>query len=171
MDLWVDPAADEIWGAVGVVESGQNVRDVRPRGPADWERLRQAAAVLSRGASLLAEAPPVGSNGHGLLADADTPGIRTADEIQADIRRDPARFRRAAAALGSAAGEASAAIDARDPDALLEAGGRIDAACEGCHSAYWYPRSPPRTLPSLESFARLGSGAADAGPNPRAPGS
>ena len=35
--------------------------------------------------------------------------------------------------------EALRAIDARDLDAISEAGGTIDAACEGRHLQFWYP--------------------------------
>ena len=31
------------------------------------------------------------------------------------------------------------AIDAKDPNRLLEVGGEIDEACEACHLVYWYP--------------------------------
>ena len=30
----------------------------------------------------------------------------------------------------------------------------IDAACEACHAAYWYPRTPPLPLPDDAAFAR-----------------
>jgi cytochrome c556 len=48
--------------------------------------------------------------------------------------------------LKSAAQAALAAIDAKDADALMNAGGVIDKACEACHMTYWYPnqaRSAP----------------------------
>jgi cytochrome c556 len=35
--------------------------------------------------------------------------------------------------------EALYATDARDLDAISEAGGAIDAACEGCHLQSWSP--------------------------------
>jgi cytochrome c556 len=38
------------------------------------------------------------------------------------------------------------AIDARNVDALLEAGGALDEACETCHTRFWYPKAtaPPQ---------------------------
>jgi hypothetical protein len=30
-------------------------------------------------------------------------------------------------------------VQARDVDALFDAGSRIDAACENCHLPFWYP--------------------------------
>jgi cytochrome c556 len=41
--------------------------------------------------------------------------------------------------LHSTATQALEAIDRRDSEALLQAGGEIDAACEACHLTYWYP--------------------------------
>jgi cytochrome c556 len=35
-----------------------------------------------------------------------------------------------------------AAIEKRDVDAFLEAGGDLDEACESCHRRFWYPKSP-----------------------------
>ena len=32
-----------------------------------------------------------------------------------------------------------AAIDRKDPEALINAGGVMDMACENCHLEYWYP--------------------------------
>ena len=39
----------------------------------------------------------------------------------------------------TAASASLAAIDKRDANALLEAGGDLDEACENCHKRFWYP--------------------------------
>ena len=41
--------------------------------------------------------------------------------------------------LQDAASKALTAIDARNPQGLMDAGGVIDEACEACHVTYWYP--------------------------------
>jgi hypothetical protein len=38
---------------------------------------------------------------------------------------------------------ALAAIDAKDPLALLDAGEQIDTACENCHQVFWFPNAVP----------------------------
>ena len=43
------------------------------------------------------------------------------------------------AKLHDVAMESIAAIDKKNPDALLEAGDHLDKACEECHLVYWYP--------------------------------
>ncbi|MEE2613532.1 MAG: hypothetical protein VX975_06895, partial [Acidobacteriota bacterium] len=46
------------------------------------------------------------------------------------------------------------AVRARDVDALLDGGDRLDVACENCHSRFWYPDNP------------AGSGARETGGSP-----
>ena len=155
MDGWVDPSADRLWGAVGVIETASGLHLRAPHGEAQWKRLRATAERLIAGAEALGRARSVGGEGHGALADASTPGIRTATQIKGDVEADSVRFRAAARRLELAARDAATAIDARNPGALTVAGARMDAACEGCHAAYWYPRTPPAPLPSDEDFARM----------------
>jgi cytochrome c556 len=59
--------------------------------------------------------------------------------MQRLIDSNPGAFARRARVLKSAALKALAAIDAEDADALMNAGGLIDQACEACHLVYWYP--------------------------------
>jgi len=35
--------------------------------------------------------------------------------------------------------KALSAIEAKDTQGLMDAGGTIDEACEACHVTYWYP--------------------------------
>ncbi|MGJ3647675.1 hypothetical protein ACLB0R_04270 [Sphingomonas sp. GlSt437] len=157
MDHLIDPAADALWGSVGTIESARGEERRAPSTRAQWRQIEQHARNLIAGATLLQQPRlPVGMNGHGLLADADTPGIRTAAQIRRDIDANPAHFRQAAERLRLAGVDALAAARARSPQRLLAAGAAIDAACEACHSAYWYPRTPPLPLPSPDAFGRGG---------------
>ena len=154
MDVVVDPSADSLWAAAGTVVTTQGARAHRPRTPKQWEMARSLALKIVEGAKLLQTRRPVGADGHWALADAATPGIRTAAQIEADIAREPQRFYTAAARLQRTAQDAADALGRRDLGAFLDAGARIDAACEACHAAYWYPRDPPRPLPDPAAFAR-----------------
>lgn len=154
MDRVVDPSADRLWAAAGTEVTGKGARAHRPRTARQWDRARGLALNIAEGARLLQTRRPVGGDGHWALADAATPGIRTAAQIEADIARDPKRFYAAAARLQRTAEEAADALGRRDLDAFLDAGARIDAACEACHAAYWYPRDPPRPLPDPAAFAK-----------------
>jgi hypothetical protein len=93
----------------------------------------------------------VGATAHSRLADADTPGTRTAP-------RSPPTFaptRPASPAMPERwkrPRSARAAARARNAEGLITAGAAIDAACEACHAAYWYPRTPPLALPDPDHF-------------------
>jgi hypothetical protein len=154
MDTVVDPSADSLWEAAGTVVTVKGARAHHPRTPKQWETARALALKVVDGARLLQARRPVGENGHWVLADAATPGIRSAAQIDADIARDPKRFYAAAARLEHTAQDAADALGRRDLDAFLDAGARIDAACEACHAAYWYPRDPPRPLLDPAAFAK-----------------
>jgi hypothetical protein len=42
-----------------------------------------------------------------------------------------------------------AAIDAKDPAALVKAGGTLDEICESCHLTFWYPNQVIPPLPAV----------------------
>lgn len=141
MDTVVDPSADRLWASVGTIETKHGVVHRAPRSIAEWNALQAHARALIAGAATLARPGlAVGGDGHSALADASVPGTRTAAQIRADIDRDPARFRRAAQRLGLGGQQAPAAID---------------AACEACHAAYWYPRGKPLPLPPADRFGAI----------------
>jgi cytochrome c556 len=154
MDLLIDPAADALWASVGTSVSSRGTRVHEPRNAAEWAKVASYAQSLISGAKRL-QTPrlPVGANAHSRLADANTPGTRTAAEIRADIDADPARFRAAAIRLEEVSNDALRAARKRDVAGILDAGGALDAACEACHAAYWYPRTVPQALPSAKEFA------------------
>jgi len=150
----VDPAADSLWSSVGMIETGKGTTYRSPHTAAEWAALRaQAARLIAATHALQARKVDVGGKTHGLLADADTPGTRTPDQIRSDIDRDPARFAAAAERLGAAGRPGIAAIRARGARRLALAGAAMDGACESCHAAYWYPRQR-LALPSPDAFGR-----------------
>jgi cytochrome c556 len=135
MDTRVDPSADALWDSVAFIASAQGEEDRRPRTPAQWEAVRRSALALVQAVD--------GLSVPGLrVASGDKkpgPGELKVSAIQRLIDSDPDAFARHARGLKSAATKALDAIDARDADALMNAGGLIDEACEACHVAYWYP--------------------------------
>jgi cytochrome c556 len=136
METQIDPAADALWDSVAFIASEKGEEDRRPRTPAEWAAARQNALTLIKGASDLA-LPGRRVSG---LATTPGPGELRASEIEHLIEADPAAFAKRAHALKSAARAALATIDAKNADALMDAGGVIDAACEACHVVYWYPK-------------------------------
>lgn len=145
MNSIVDPAADALWESVSSTVTAQGVEEHQPRSDEDWTALRQHAVRLAEAANLLAlEDRPVTRSGTS-LEDAHVAGTLNADTISAQLHRERPRFLSHARQLQDAAEATLDAIDARSLDRLLEAGARLDQACEGCHRVFWYPgdKRPP----------------------------
>jgi hypothetical protein len=59
--------------------------------------------------------------------------------IQTMIDSDRASWYKNAQGLYAAAALLLKATDAKNVDGLLDAGDKVDRACEACHLKYWYP--------------------------------
>lgn len=81
------------------------------------------------------------------LEDHGTPGNLTAGESEKAIAADRATFVSFAQALHGVGTSMLDAADARNPQALLDAGGTLDHVCEGCHLKFWYPGQKIPTFP------------------------
>ncbi len=133
----IDPAADALWDSVATIVSAAGIEERRPRTAAEWQAVRRQAVSLIETTSLL------GMPGRRVADKAAAPGLGelSVAEIQRRIGASHEAFVGFASALRVAGQQALAAIDARDPRRLMDAGGVIDAACEACHLSFWYP--PP----------------------------
>ena len=146
MKYMVDPSADELWESVSTVFTGQGVDELHPRTAEEWDKVRHAALTLIEAANLLAMPGRKVVAPGGTLEDAHHADNLTADQVQALLDETHPRFEGFAGSLNAAGKIALAAIDAKDPEKLLEAGEAIDAACEACHITYWYPQEVPLHL-------------------------
>jgi uncharacterized Zn-binding protein involved in type VI secretion len=135
----VDPAADALWESVSVTATTKGDEVNQPKSDEEWKSLRGHAVTLIEAANLLhIRGRSVARSGKE-LDDAGTPGLFTAEEVSQEIAKNFDVFALAAKQLQDASIEALAAIDAQKPSAVLEAGVRIDQACENCHRTFWYP--------------------------------
>ncbi|MDD2801744.1 MAG: hypothetical protein PHE96_09830 [Methylococcales bacterium] len=116
----IDPHADGIWNAVSSAEK-------QPRTDDEWKAVRQHATALIEAAILLADSARPAAAG------------TKPEKIQKSIAANPKMFTLYAQQLRVRAEEALAAIEAKNPTAFLEVGGRINASCEQCHKIFWYP--------------------------------
>ena len=137
MDSIIDPSADVVWGAVGTVVDQDGVHDTFPKTQEEWLNVRRAAIRIIEGSNLLMmpgrEAAPPGSK-------SEAPGVELEPpEITSLIKKKRRSFDAFARTLQALGFEAVRAIEAQDTAALLEIGGRIQDACEGCHHVFWYP--------------------------------
>jgi hypothetical protein len=143
----IDPAADYLWNSVSIIGTADGIEEHQPRTDEEWLEVRHKAITLMEAANLLAipGRHVVGEGKH--LEDEGVEGNLTAAEIQKLIDDDHASFTALAHALNTTAGQALQAIEQRDVDAFLDAGGAIDTACEGCHTIYWYPN---QVIPDIQ---------------------
>jgi cytochrome c556 len=135
MDSTVDPAADGVWDSVAVISTATGVEKREPRTPEEWQEVRRHAVTLLESMNLVVmsgrKAAPAGTQ----------PNIGELDPSKIDelIRSSRPAFSAFADEVRKTTRDALAAIDRRDVGALVVAGGKIDQACESCHTTYWYP--------------------------------
>ena len=135
MDGQIDPAADALWDSVAFIATEHGTEDRRPRTAEEWQAVRMSAVALIEATNLL-------SMPGRRVAGADQqpgPGELSAAQIQQRIEANQRTFVQFARVLQAAGHQALTAIDARDAQGLMDAGGVIDEACESCHVTYWYP--------------------------------
>jgi cytochrome c556 len=140
MDAIVMPAAQSLWDAVAVDVTEQGTIEKAPQTDDDWAQLRATAVTLAEATNALIvpgrHAAPPGTA-------SDDPDAELAPEkIDALLAKERPAWIAHAHVLHEAAMEALRAVDARSIDGVSEAGGTIDAACEGCHLQFWYPEQP-----------------------------
>jgi len=140
MNTLIDPNADIVWEAVGYeatfVDGETIIVDSSPQSDADWEMLRRNVIAMVEGANSLMipgrNVAPPGST-------TDFPEFEfVPQEVEARLREDRQSWVGFALAFQQANLRVLDAIDARDLDAYVEAGGAVDEACTACHQQYWY---------------------------------
>jgi hypothetical protein len=141
----VDPSADHIWDSVGSITTASGTVERQPHTDAEWAELRRNAVVLVEATNLLvlpgrrvsmAEFP------------SDGPGVLSSAEIQQRLSGHRPEFDAYAVTLRGIARNVLAAVDTRNPTALLQLGEQMDGACEACHLANWYPHEVIPRLPA-----------------------
>ena len=136
----IDPSADVVWEAVQTIVTPAGTEERRPKTDEEWANVRSGALRVVEATNLLMiPGRHVARPGE----KSETPGVELEPEdIEANINKDRAQWNRLAKGLHDTSMEALKAIEARDVEALIEIGGRMDESCENCHTAYWYPNQP-----------------------------
>ena len=154
MDAIVDPAADDIWDAVATTVTRKGTDEHQPRTVEQWQAVRRRVITLLESTNLLVIP---GRKAAQAYVPSEGPGVLDSAGVQTRIDAGRPSFDVFAQNLRVAAEGALQAVDAKDPQALLSAGGKIDAACEQCHRAYWYPDQkipvPPPARPAGQRSA------------------
>jgi len=120
MEWIVDPAADVIWDSVGTIIDMSGRQDFRPETEEEWNAVRNAGALIAESANLLMMAPRSTDRGDDWMEYSQ--GLADAGVL------------------------AIKAAEARDPEAVFDAGGRIYAVCAACHQMY-VEEEPGTVLP------------------------
>jgi hypothetical protein len=105
----IDPAADVVWDAVQTIVTAEGVEEIQPRTDEEWDVARNAAVTVAESGNLLMIGRRARDQGDWIAWSLD---------------------------MVDAGAAAMRAAEARDPQALFDAGGEIYRACSGCHAAY-----------------------------------
>jgi len=133
----IDPSADAVWDAVVVDATADGIVRTEPESDADWAALRRDAVVLIEASNLLLVEGRAVARPESV---SELPGVDLEpEEMAARLAESPATWRGFVERLHDSGVGVLRAVEARDVEALLEAGDRLDLACEACHSEYWYP--------------------------------
>jgi hypothetical protein len=148
MDSMVDPIADVIWNSVATIVTYAGVEERQPRTDEDWAKVRHAAITLAEATNLLImPGRQIARPGE----KSDNPGVELQpEEIAKVVTEHPEVWVKEAHGLHDAAMEALKAINARNVQGVIDAGEKLDSACEQCHLDHWYPSAKkPASAPSL----------------------
>jgi uncharacterized protein YceK len=117
MEWILDPAADVIWDSAGWIITAEGETDLAPTTEEGWKQVRNGAAVVAETGNLLMM--PGRAAGPDWIAYAQ--GLTAAGEV------------------------AMAAAEARDAEALFDAGGQLYQVCRACHDRYLLPLEEGRS--------------------------
>jgi hypothetical protein len=109
MTYVLDPAADVIWSSAGAIITADGTQDLAPSTDEGWQNVQNSAAILIESANLL-----------------QLPG-------RAEDPQDWAEYSQGLATMGR---KAFTAAEAKDADALFEAGADLYQVCLACHQKY-----------------------------------
>lgn len=155
MKNMIDPIADNIFDAVWWDTTAEGVVEHRPRTDDDWEKVKTGAVTLAEGIYLL-KVPrllaPVGDVN-------DSVGLHPPElsptQIKDMIDQDPVLWIAKIQALRNVSLEVLEVVKKKDVNALWQAGGDLDEACEACHLEYWYPGDKVKVLADRKARARV----------------
>jgi len=135
----VDPNAEIVWGAVGVVHEKLGTTEKEPRSEEEWTVVENGAMALAEVANLLKMPGRLIARPEEASTMRWPEATMTPAQIEERLANDRVSWDKSATALQTAAMKAFAAARAHDKDAVFNVGEEIDNACESCHIVYWYP--------------------------------
>jgi hypothetical protein len=135
----VDPSADYLWDSVATVVSANGRQSRAPSTDKSWAELRRNTIVLLESTNLLM------MPGRRVASPGDkskNPNIELPPEqIEILMSQDRESWNKLSRGLYDETLLALKAVDAKDAGGVVNAGARIDNACESCHLKFWYPKA------------------------------
>ena len=110
MQATIEPSAEVLFEAVGTVVSFSGVEEIAPKNDEEWATVRNSALTLAESGNLL---------------------------MIGDRARDQGGWIKLSQALVDVGVVALKAAEAKNPEALFEAGGQVYVVCQECHNQYW----------------------------------
>ena len=156
MENMIDPIADNIFDAVWWDNDRQGRRaSIGRQTDEDWEKVKTGAVTLAEGIYLLKVPRPFAPAGDVNNSLGPNPPELSPTEIKAKIDKDPVLWIAKIQALRNVSLEVLEIVKKKDADALWQAGGDLDEACEACHLEYWYPGDKATVLADKKARARF----------------
>jgi hypothetical protein len=109
MNWVIDPNSDVVWKSVGTIVTEAGKEELQPVTDDQWATIRNAAATVAESGNLL---------------------------LMTGRGREEAEWIDAARAMTDTAMLAVQAAEAKDKDALFDAGGSLYETCTQCHAKY-----------------------------------
>jgi hypothetical protein len=110
MESTIEPAAEVLFESVGTVITFSGVEEIAPKNDEEWAVVRHNAMTLAESGNLL---------------------------MIGDRARDQGDWIKMSQALVDVGVVALKAAEAKNPEALFEAGGQVYEVCQQCHRKYW----------------------------------
>ncbi|HEY2150402.1 MAG TPA: hypothetical protein VGH34_06330 [Vicinamibacterales bacterium] len=155
MSHMIDPIADNIFDAVWWDTTDKGVVEHRPKSDEDWDKVKTGAVTIVEGIELLKVPRPFAPAGDVNNSVGLNPPELSPTQIKAKIDKDPVLWIAKIQALRNVGLEVLEVVKKKDVDALWQAGGDLDEACEACHLEYWYPGDKGSVLADRKARARF----------------
>jgi hypothetical protein len=155
MKNMIDPIADNIFDAVWWDSTGKGVVEHKPSTDEDWDKIQTGAVTLAEGIYLLKVPRLLAPAGDVNNSVGPSPPELSPAQIRAKIDKDPVLWMAKIQALRNVGLEVIEIVKKKVVNALWQAGGDLDDACESCHLEYWYPGDKKTVLADRKARARF----------------
>jgi hypothetical protein len=139
MENMIDPLSDNVFDAVWWDNTTKGVVEHKPVTDEDWEKVKTGAVGIVEGIELLKVPRPWTPAGDLNNSQGPNAPELSPTQIQAKLDNDPVLWTAKIQALRNVGLEVLEIVKKKDSNALWQAGGDLDDACEACHLEYWYP--------------------------------